>query len=72
MPSTIDTALISHQSTTVSAMARINRQTSYQKAQEIEFSTSSADPLAAWRISGNKGTAWEQWYFDSIADDAQG
>ncbi|AEO57485.1 hypothetical protein MYCTH_2303702 [Thermothelomyces thermophilus ATCC 42464] len=52
-------------------MARINRQTAYQKADEIEFSTSSADPLAAWRISGIKGPVWEQWYFDSVADDGK-
>ncbi|KAK9415787.1 putative AttH domain-containing protein [Seiridium unicorne] len=52
-------------------MARLNYQTAYQKADEIEFSTSSADPLAAWRISGTKGQAWEQWYFDSVADDGK-
>ncbi|KAL2159575.1 hypothetical protein VTH06DRAFT_2144 [Thermothelomyces fergusii] len=52
-------------------MARINRQTAYQKADEIEFSTSSADPLAAWRISGIKGPVWEQWYFDSVSDDGR-
>ncbi|KIM94010.1 hypothetical protein OIDMADRAFT_184509 [Oidiodendron maius Zn] len=52
-------------------MARLNRQTAYQRADEIDFSTSSADPLAAWRISGIKGPVWEQWYFDSVADDGK-
>ncbi len=52
-------------------MARINRQTAYERAAEIDFSTSSADPLAAWRISGIKGAVWEQWYFDSVSDDGK-
>ncbi|KAH9885303.1 hypothetical protein F4778DRAFT_799048 [Xylariomycetidae sp. FL2044] len=53
------------------ALSRINRQTAYQKADELEFSTSSADPLAAWRINGIKGPVWEQWYFDSVSDDGK-
>jgi hypothetical protein len=52
-------------------MGRINRTTAYQKEESIEFSTSSADPLAAWRISGIKGPVFEQWYFDSVADDGK-
>ncbi|KAI3326237.1 hypothetical protein HD806DRAFT_489736 [Xylariaceae sp. AK1471] len=52
-------------------MARVNRVTAYQKDQNIDFSTSSTDPLASWRISGIKGPVFEQWYFDSVADDGK-
>ena len=54
------------------AMPRTNRRTAYQREKEpIQFSTSSKDPLAAWRISGIKGPVFEQWYFDSVADDSK-
>ncbi|KAH6855611.1 hypothetical protein B0I37DRAFT_58835 [Chaetomium sp. MPI-CAGE-AT-0009] len=53
------------------ATSRVNRVTAYQKEKEIDFSTSSDDPLAAWRISGIKGPVFEQWYFDSVADDGK-
>ena len=52
-------------------MARVNRATAYQKEKSIDFSTSSADSLAAWRISGIKGPVFEQWYFDSVSDDGK-
>ena len=54
------------------AMPRINHVTAYQReSQPIWFSSSTADPLAAWRISGIKGTVFEQWYFDSVSDDGK-
>lgn len=53
------------------ANSRVNRVTAYQKEKWIDFSTSSADALAAWRISGIKGPVFEQWYFDSVADDGK-
>lgn len=53
-------------------MPRTNRATAYQREKEpIHFSTSSADPLAAWRISGIRGPVFEQWYFDSVAEDGK-
>ena len=52
-------------------MGRVNRVSAYHKEKKIDFSTSSADPLASWRISGIKGPVFEQWYFDSVADDGQ-
>ena len=53
-------------------MPRTNLKTAYQRETEpIEFSTSSKDPLAAWRISGIKGPVFEQWYFDSVAADSK-
>ncbi|KAI0836431.1 hypothetical protein F5Y06DRAFT_273381 [Hypoxylon sp. FL0890] len=52
-------------------MARVNSVTAYQTERSINFSTSSADPLAAWRISGIKGQVFEQWYFDSVANDGK-
>lgn len=53
-------------------MRRTNRRTAYQREKEpIQFSTSSKDPLAAWRISGIKGPVFEQWYFDSVAADSK-
>ena len=53
-------------------MSRINRTTAYQREKKpIFFSKSSADPLAAWRISGIKGPVFEQWYFDSVSDDGK-
>ncbi|KAI5921284.1 hypothetical protein F4810DRAFT_679189 [Camillea tinctor] len=52
-------------------MSRVNRVTAYQKEKSIHFSTSSADPLASWRVSGIKGPVFEQWYYDSVADDGK-
>ncbi|KLU92849.1 hypothetical protein MAPG_11811, partial [Magnaporthiopsis poae ATCC 64411] len=53
------------------ASSRINHVTAYEKEKWIDFSMSSADALAAWRISGIKGPVFEQWYFDSVADDGK-
>jgi hypothetical protein len=50
---------------------RTNRTTAYQREKSIDFSTSSADPLASWRISGIKGQVFEHWYFDSVSDDSK-
>lgn len=45
--------------------------TSHQIAKNpIYFSTSSIDSLAGPRISGINATVWEQWYFDSVSDEA--
>lgn len=52
-------------------MGRTNHVTAYQKEKNIEFSASSDDPLASYRISGIKGPVFEQWYFDSVADDGK-
>lgn len=53
-------------------MPRVNHVTAFERSKKpIWFSSSSADPLAAWRISGIKGPVFEQWLFDSISDDGK-
>ena len=54
-----------------SQRCKISHLSAHQKAKDpIYFSTSSIDSLAGTRISGINATVWEQFYFDSVSDEA--